>query len=43
MERHSVAEREAFELLRSHARANNRTVVDCARAVVEGHALLPRR
>ena len=42
MERHSVDEREAFERLRSHARANNRTVADTARAVVEGHALLPK-
>ena len=42
MERHSVAEREAFELLREHARSRNRRVVDVARAVVDGHALLPR-
>jgi response regulator NasT len=41
MERHSVADHAAFELLRGHARANNRTVVECARSVVEGHALLP--
>jgi AmiR/NasT family two-component response regulator len=40
MERHSVADRAAFELLREHARSNNRTVVDVARAVTEGHALL---
>jgi response regulator NasT len=43
MERHGVADHAAFELLRSHARANNRTVVDCARAVLDGHALLPPR
>jgi response regulator NasT len=43
MERHGVAEHAAFELLRSHARANNRTVAECARAVLEGHALLPPR
>jgi response regulator NasT len=43
MERHSVADHAAFELLRSHARANNRSVAECARAVVEGHALLPPR
>jgi AmiR/NasT family two-component response regulator len=43
MERHGVGEREAFERLRDHARASNRRVVDVARAVVEGHALLPPR
>jgi response regulator NasT len=42
MERHSASEHDAFELLRSHARGNNRTVLDVARAVVEGHALLPK-
>jgi AmiR/NasT family two-component response regulator len=40
MERHDVDERAAFELLREHARSNNRTVVDVASAVTEGHALL---
>jgi AmiR/NasT family two-component response regulator len=40
MERHSVPDREAFELMREHARSNNRTVVDVAAAVTEGHALL---
>jgi AmiR/NasT family two-component response regulator len=40
MERHSVGDRAAFELLREHARSNNRTVVDVAAAVTEGHALL---
>jgi response regulator NasT len=42
MERHSLDDREAFELLRSHSRANNRKLVDVARAVVDGHLLLPR-
>jgi AmiR/NasT family two-component response regulator len=41
MERHSVDERAAFELLRSKARSTNRTVVDLAHAVLDGHALLP--
>jgi AmiR/NasT family two-component response regulator len=41
MGRHGLDERDAFERLRSHARANNRTVVDVAGAVLEGHALLP--
>jgi AmiR/NasT family two-component response regulator len=40
MERHDIGDREAFELLREHARSNNRTVVDVAAAVAEGHALL---
>jgi AmiR/NasT family two-component response regulator len=43
MERHGIDDRAAFELLRSHARARNRTVVDVARAVLDGHALLPAR
>jgi response regulator NasT len=42
MERHALDERSAFELVRSHARGNNRTVVDTARSVLEGHALLPK-
>ena len=43
MERHSIGEREAFELLRDHARAGNRRVVDVAQSVLDGHALLPKR
>jgi AmiR/NasT family two-component response regulator len=43
MERHGVDERAAFELMRDHARAQSRRVVDVARAVTEGHALLPKR
>jgi AmiR/NasT family two-component response regulator len=42
MERHSVAEDAAFELLRVHARSSNRKLVDVATAVVDGHALLPK-
>jgi AmiR/NasT family two-component response regulator len=42
MERHSVDEDEAFDLLRSHARGTNRKLVDVATAVVDGHALLPK-
>jgi response regulator NasT len=42
MERHSITEREAFDLLREHARAGSRRVVDMARAVVDGHLLLPK-
>src|SRR5215218_569674 len=43
MERHALDERGAFELMRDHARAQSRRVVDVARAVTEGHALLPKR
>jgi response regulator NasT len=43
MERHAVGEREAFELLRDHARSTSRRVVDVAQTVLDGHALLPRR
>jgi len=43
MERHGVNEREAFELLRDHARSSGRRVVDVAQAVLDGHALLPKR
>jgi AmiR/NasT family two-component response regulator len=41
MERHSADERAAFELLRAKARSMNRSVVDLAQAVLDGHALLP--
>lgn len=43
MERHGMGDREAFALLRDHARRQNRTVVELARSVAEGHALLPRQ
>jgi AmiR/NasT family two-component response regulator len=43
MERHSVGEREAFELLRDHARGSGRRVVEVAQSVVDGHALLPKQ
>jgi AmiR/NasT family two-component response regulator len=43
MERHEIDERAAFELLRDHARAQNRRVVDVAVMVAEGHGLLPKR
>ena len=43
MERHSVNERGAFDLLREHARTSNTRVVDIAQAVLDGHALLPKR
>jgi AmiR/NasT family two-component response regulator len=43
MERHGLDERGAFELMRDHARAQSRRVVDVARSVTDGHALLPKR
>lgn len=43
MERHSVDERGAFELLRDHSRATSRRVVEVAQSVLDGHALLPKR
>ena len=43
MERHSVDEAAAFEMLRAQARGANRKLVDIASAVVDGHALLPKR
>jgi AmiR/NasT family two-component response regulator len=42
MERHSVGDRAAFELLRDHARNGGRRVVDVAQTVLDGHALLPK-
>jgi response regulator NasT len=43
MERHSIDEVEAFELLRERSRIDNRKLVDLAAAVVDGHRLLPRQ
>ena len=42
MERHSVDEDTAFEMLRERSRADNRKLVDLATAVVDGHRLLPK-
>lgn len=42
MERHSVGERDAFEVLRRHARDANRRLVDVAVNILDGHMLLPR-
>jgi AmiR/NasT family two-component response regulator len=42
MERHSIDEQRAFAMLREHARATNRKLLDVASAVVDGHRLLPR-
>jgi response regulator NasT len=43
MERHSIDEPTAFEMLRQHSRAANRKLVDIASAVVDGHRLLPKQ
>ncbi len=42
MERHSVDEEAAFELLRERSRIDNRKLIDLASAVVDGHLLLPK-
>jgi AmiR/NasT family two-component response regulator len=43
MERHTVNDADAFDMLRQHSRAANRKLVDIAAAVVDGHALLPKQ
>jgi len=43
MERHQVNERDAFAMLRDHARNSGRKLVDVAQAVLDGHLLLPPR
>jgi AmiR/NasT family two-component response regulator len=42
MERHSINEEGAFEMLREQSRVGNRKLVDLAAAVVDGHRLLPK-
>ncbi len=42
MERHSVDEATAFDMLRTQSRSTNRRLADVASAVVEGHRLLPK-
>jgi response regulator NasT len=43
MERHSVDEAAAFDMLRAHSRSANRKLIDVATAVVDGHMLLPAK
>ncbi len=43
MERHSVDETRAFEMLREQSRIGNRKLIDLAAAVVDGHRLLPKQ
>jgi len=42
MERHSIQEEAAFEMLRERSRVDNRKLIDLAAAVVDGHRLLPK-
>ncbi|HEX3830858.1 MAG TPA: ANTAR domain-containing protein [Solirubrobacteraceae bacterium] len=43
MERHSIDEASAFEMLRERSRIDNRKLIDLATAVVDGHRLLPKK
>jgi AmiR/NasT family two-component response regulator len=43
MERHSVDDADAFEMLRDQSRQTNTKLVDVAAAVVDGHLLLPKQ
>ena len=43
MERHSVDDADAFQMLRDESRRTNRKLADLAAAVVEGHQLLPKQ
>ena len=43
MERHSVDDADAFEMLRDQSRRTNTKLADVAAAVVEGHLLLPKQ
>jgi len=43
MERHSIPEADAFEMLRERSRVDNRKLIDLAAAVVDGHRLLPKQ
>jgi AmiR/NasT family two-component response regulator len=43
MERHSIDEDVAFEMLRERSRIANRKLIDLAAVVVDGHRLLPKQ
>jgi AmiR/NasT family two-component response regulator len=43
MERHTIDEATAFEMLRERSRIDNRNLIDLATAVVDGHRLLPKQ
>jgi AmiR/NasT family two-component response regulator len=41
MERHTLTDQRAFDLLRDHSQSTGRKVFDIAQAVIDSHALLP--
>ena len=43
MERHSVDDADAFEMMRDQSRRTNTKLADVATAVVDGHRLLPKQ
>ena len=43
MERHTIDEASAYDLLHENSRVNNRKLLDLATAVVDGYRLLPRQ
>jgi AmiR/NasT family two-component response regulator len=43
MERHSIDDDAAFQMLREQSRTTNRKLIDLATAVVDGHRLLPKQ
>jgi AmiR/NasT family two-component response regulator len=43
MERHSVDDADAFEMLRDQSRRANKKLADIAAGVVDGHRLLPKQ
>ena len=42
MERHSIDEGAAFEMLRERSRTDNRKLIDLAAAVADGYGRLPK-
>ncbi len=43
MERHTIDDAAAFEMLRERSRVDNRKLIDLATAIVDGHRLLPKQ
>ena len=43
MERHSLDDAAAFDMLRGQSRSTSRKLVDVAHAVIDGHPLLPKQ
>src|SRR5450432_4845200 len=43
MERHTIDEDSAFQMLRARSRTDNRKLIDLAAAIVDGHRLLPKQ